>query len=181
MRPIPETGFLGLLAHAFGPLVLARQAASLRRLVDPDHPLAPTWAFVAARAIPVVVHVGHAVSGLNPAEVSRIANVATLAPDAIVIVAHCGHPAGELVLDLLERFPNLHADLAPVVAEPVALPPARVAGLAHKLLFGSDAPNAAIPAEASLDRVRGLRLAAAAERQILGGTARRLERGVKVG
>jgi predicted TIM-barrel fold metal-dependent hydrolase len=96
-------------------------------------------------------------------------------------VAHCGHAAGEHVLDLLERFPNLYGDLAPVVAEPVILPPARVAGLAHKLLYGSDAPNVAIRAEASLARIRGLGLAAAAERQILGGTARSLEQAVKVG
>ena len=116
---------VGLLVHAFD--VLRLRILKLHCSVgsfDPDDPaLDPTWAFVSARAIPVVVHVGHAISGhTNPTDVAKIANVAALAPNAIVIMAHCGHAAVDEVLDLLERFPNLYADLAPVVAEPVVLP-----------------------------------------------------------
>lgn len=141
-----------------------------------------TWGFVSERAIPVVVHLGHAVSGHTDAsDLDPISNVAARYPEAVIVIAHCGHRAGELVLDLLERFPNVYADLTPVVADLVTLPPDRVEQLAHKLLFGSDAPNVALPVEASLAHVRGLELSAPAARQVLGGTARRLIRQRRIG
>jgi hypothetical protein len=144
-----------------------------------DPGLEGVWQFVSERRIPVVIHLGHAVSGQTAAsELAPLEGLAARFPQARLIIAHCGHRAGAQALDLLEKYPGLYADLTPVVTELVALPASRVNRLATKLLFGSDAPNTALSIEQCLAHIRGFGLEPAAEAAILGGTARRLLREV---
>jgi predicted TIM-barrel fold metal-dependent hydrolase len=140
-----------------------------------DPRLDEAWQYLAGRRIPVIIHLGHAISGhtIVP-ELLPLERVAQRFPQARLIVAHCGHRAGPQVLDLVEKYPGIYADLTPVVTEPVELPPARVNQLAEKLLFGSDAPNTAVSAEQNLAHIRKFGLEEKALAAILGGTARRL-------
>ncbi len=142
----------------------------------PDDPLLnPVWELVSVRRMPVIIHVGHAVSGHTLGEeLAPVERVAQNFPDARIIIAHCGHRAGPQVLDMVEQYPNIHADLTPVVRELVMLPAARVEQLAHKLLFGSDAPNTALTIQQCLDHIRSFNLSPASESAIMGDTARRL-------
>jgi len=135
----------------------------------------PVWALVSERRMPVIIHLGHAVSGHTAAsEVEPIARVAEAFPQARIIIAHCGHVAGPEALDLVETYPSVYADLTPVVFELVAVPAERVNQLAHKLLFGSDAPNTGLSVQQCLAHIKNFELEPEAEANILGGTARKL-------
>jgi predicted TIM-barrel fold metal-dependent hydrolase len=143
----------------------------------PDDPrLDAVWAYVSAIRLPVVVHAGHAFSGHTSAEeIIPLATVAERWPEARLIVAHCGHHAVDATLDLVAAHTNVHADLTPVVHDPVALPAARVEGLADRLLFGSDCPNTAVTVTEALDALDRLHPSPAALTAIRGGNARRLQ------
>jgi uncharacterized protein len=144
----------------------------------PDDPaFAPIWRLLAERKIPTVIHLGQAVTGHTyAADIAHIEPVAQEYSDAPIIVAHCGYPAGVETLALVERYPNLYADLTCVVRENLELPAERVRELAPKLLFGSDAPNVVLTAEQSIAHVRRFGLNEAQEAAIFGGTARSLLR-----
>jgi predicted TIM-barrel fold metal-dependent hydrolase len=143
------------------------------RLDDPR--LTVVWELATSRRLPVIVHLGKAISGHTAADdIAELTWVLDRYPEMRIILAHSGHNAGSVVWSLLERYPNLYLDLTPVVNEPVPLPPSNPGRLAGRLLFGSDAPNTAIPVGRQLERLRRLALDPAAEAEILGGTARRL-------
>ena len=90
-----------------------------------DPRLDGVWDYVEAIRLPVVVHAGHGVNGMTEIdELGPIDEVARRHPEARIVIAHCGHRASATALDLLERHPHVHADLTPVVREPVELPPA---------------------------------------------------------
>lgn len=148
---------------------------------EPDDPrLDPVWRVAGERGLPVVVHAGHGVSGHTEGpELAPLAAVAERHPDTVVIVAHAGHRAHRRALDLLDRFPNVHADLTPVVTESVPLDRDEVLANADRLLFGTDAPNTAIPAAEQLAHVRAWRLPPEVEAAVLGGNAHRLVAGAQ--
>lgn len=140
-----------------------------------DPRLDGAWQYLGERRIPVVIHLGHAVSGHTvAAELGPVERIAQKFPQARLIIAHCGHRAGPQALDLVEKYPGIYADLTPVVTEAVQLPAARVNQLAEKLLFGSDAPNTALCAEQNLAHIRKFGLGEKAQAAVLGGNARRL-------
>ncbi|QYG93158.1 amidohydrolase family protein [Iamia sp. SCSIO 61187] len=144
---------------------------------DADDPrLDAVWAYAAEVRLPVVVHVGHAVSGqTDGAELAPVGRVATRHPDAVVVLAHCAHPATEAAVALMDAHPQVHADLTPVVRSPVVLTGAVAERLADRLLLGSDAPNTPITSARCRAAVAALDLSPAAEAAITGGTARRLQ------
>jgi uncharacterized protein len=137
-----------------------------------DRRLDPLWRRVSDTGRPTVVHAGHAPEGTATAEeVRAIGHVAARFPRARIIVAHFGSPAVAATLDLLRQRENVYADLCPVVADPVELTRAAIAGLERRILFGSDTPTVAVSIEDSLERVRAWRLPAQEEAAVLGGTA----------
>lgn len=158
-------------------LRLLKLHCSVGRFAPDDPRLASMWRLVQARRVPVVVHVGHdARGGTQAGELAAVGRVAEAYPRARVVVAHLGHPATEAALGLLEAHEALHADLTPVVTEPVAVAdPARLARLAPKLMFGSDAPNTCLRAEAVAAWLDSLGLGDVALAAIRGGTAERLQ------
>jgi len=79
---------------------------------------------------------------------------------------------------MVASHPHVHADLTPVVTEPVALPAGRAEALSDRLLFGSDAPNTARRVAEDLDDLGRLGLSEQAVSRITGGNARRLLAGV---
>lgn len=146
----------------------------------PDDPgLDGVWRYAARVGLPVVVHAGHAVSGhTDETEIDAVGAVARRWPDAPIVVAHCGHHAVEATLDLVEAHDHVHADLTPVVFDPVPLPPARVAALSAKLLFGSDCPNTAVSITEAVDSLAAAGLDDEAWAAVTGGNARRLQAGL---
>jgi hypothetical protein len=144
---------------------------------EPDDPrLEPVWRYAATVRLPVVVHVGHAVSGRTEGdELAPVARVAERHPEARIILAHCAMPATSAAIALMDAHPHVHADLTPVVLDPVVLDGADAERLADRLLLGSDAPNTPISSGQTRAGVAALDLSPAAEAAILGGTARRLQ------
>jgi uncharacterized protein len=148
---------------------------SVGRFTADDPRLDAVWAYVSDVRLPVVVHAGHGTGGLTEAhELIPIGVVAGRYPDARIIVAHCGHRAVHETLDLIERHPNVHADLTPVLNEPVDLPADRAARLSDRLLFGTDAPNVCFTAADGFQRLQSLGLEPSAYAAITGGNAMRL-------
>jgi len=147
-----------------------------------DRRLDPVWEYVSAVALPVVLHAGHAPDGhTEAAELAPVATVARRHPAARIIIAHCGHAASDAALRLVAGHPQVHADLTPVLHEPVRPDPALLAALAGKLLFGSDAPNTGLTVSGLLAGLAGADggIPAEAWAAITGGTARRLLREIR--
>lgn len=140
-----------------------------------DDRLAPVYDAAAALSMPVVVHVGHGVSGLTETnELDAIDAAAKRHPDAPIIVAHCGHHGHGETLALMDQHPNLYADLTPVVFERPALTTSEVEAFADRLLLGSDAPNVALTVQSHIDWLHGLELQEETLRGVLGNNAVRL-------
>ncbi|MFG2004498.1 amidohydrolase family protein [Spirillospora sp. NPDC048911] len=122
-----------------------------------DARLDALWRLVERRCLPTVVHVGHDVTGRTHAtELASLARIARRHPGAPLIIAHTAHPSTAAALALVAAHPNVHADLTPVIDDPVALPDAELEARPDRFLFGSDAPNVAIRAETGLARLRTL-------------------------
>lgn len=171
-----------ILQEAFDTLNLKvlKLHCSVGNFAPNDLRLNPVWGLISKRHIPAIVHVGHAVSGHTHAQdLASLEKVAQNFPQACIIIAHCGHPAGEQALDLVEKYPEVYADLTPVVTELIDLPAPRVQKLAHKILFGSDAPNVALTSVQCQQHVRNFKLDSQAQASIFGGNARRLLSEVK--
>jgi predicted TIM-barrel fold metal-dependent hydrolase len=148
---------------------------SVGRFPADDRRLDPLWRRVSETRTPVVVHPGSSHEGTAaPDEMDALARTASRWPDARIIVAHFGFPATRKTLELLSRSRSVHADLTPVVADPVALSGSAIAGLERRILFGSDTPTVAVPIEDSIARVRAWSLPAEDEAEVLGGNAERL-------
>jgi predicted TIM-barrel fold metal-dependent hydrolase len=148
---------------------------SVGRFSADDRRLDPLWRRVSATGSPVVVHPGSAHEGTATAEeMEAVAATADRWPDATIIVAHFGSPSLGQTLELLSRTRSVHADLTPVVADPVSLPRPAIAGLERRILFGSDTPTVAVSIEDSIARVRAWRLSPVDEDAVLGGNADRL-------
>ncbi|HEY2127402.1 MAG TPA: amidohydrolase family protein [Streptosporangiaceae bacterium] len=147
-----------------------------------DRRLDPVWEYVSAVALPVVLHAGHAPDGqTEAAELAPVATVARRHPEARIIIAHCGHAASDVALRLVAEHPWVHADLTPVLHQPVRPAPAALAAVAGKVLFGSDAPNTGLTVSGLLAGLGGADggISAEARAAITGGTAQRLIAGVR--
>ncbi len=140
-----------------------------------DRRLDPVWEYASAVALPVVLHAGHAPDGqTEAAELGPVGTVARRHPEARIIIAHCGHAASDVALRLVAEHPCVHADLTPVLRQPVRPAPAALAAVVGKVLFGSDAPNTGLTVSSLLAGLADSGLSEADRAAITGGTARRL-------
>jgi uncharacterized protein len=145
-----------------------------------DPRLDPVWATCAELALPVVLHAGKHAAGVGEArDLREVDDVATRFPDLALVVAHTALPAVDATLRLLDRHPNLHADLTPVVATTPVLSAAQLDRYADRLLFGSDAPNTGVRVGDLLARWRAVGADDATLTAVLGGNARRLVAAVR--
>jgi uncharacterized protein len=127
------------------------------------------------RRVPVVVHAGRHPAGVHDgpglAEVDR---AATRRPGLRLIVAHTALPDVDGVVTLLDRHPQVHADLTPVLATTPELTDDRLTRYADRLLFGSDAPNTGASIPDLVARWSERDLTTATAEALLGGTAQQL-------
>lgn len=142
----------------------------------PDDPrLDGVHAAAAELGVPVVLHVGHGVAGTTQSEeLGAVDRLAAAHPDTTIVIAHTAHPATAAAVALLRRHPNLHADLTPVLLQPVEVTGEVLAELPDRFLLGTDAPNTGLSAAALLDVVEGMGLPDDVWDAVTGGNARRL-------
>lgn len=142
----------------------------------PDDPrLDGVHATAAELGVPVVLHVGHGVAGTTQAEeLGAVDRLAATHPDTTIVIAHTAHPATTAAVELLDRHPNLHADLTPVLLHPVEVTGEVLAALPDRFLLGTDAPNTGLSAVALLDLLEGMGLSDDVWAAVTGGNARRL-------
>ena len=103
-------------------------------------------------------------------------------PDVDFVLPHLGSfsdrwSAHLQVIDMCARLPNVYADTSGVRGFDVVVEAVRRAG-PRKIIFGSDGPQ--LHPALELQKIRLLRLSAADERQILGGTILRLLRRARI-
>lgn len=120
---------------------------------DPRDPLLrPAWGLLADAGVPAVVHCGHGpVRGAHTG-LDVFGQVLAAHPRLPVVLAHAGMPDYGAALDLVERFEHVHLDTTMVgtaFSEGFApLPadwPARLAGVADRVVLGTDFPNIPYP------------------------------------
>jgi predicted TIM-barrel fold metal-dependent hydrolase len=149
---------------------------------DPrDELLDGVWGQLVEAGVPVVVHGG---DGPYPGEFTGLgifAEVLRRHPSLTAVIAHAGMPDYSGALDLVGRYRNVHVDTTmvgvPFSERMVPLPQdwgARIAGLADRVVLGSDFPNIPYPYEVQLDAIRSWGLDAAAEQAILHDNGARL-------
>ena len=140
---------------------------------DPRLDLA--YAAAGELSMPVIVHVGHDISGHTHAhELGTIDEAAGRHPGTTIIVAHCGHHGYRETLDLMGKHENLWADLTPVVTERPGLNAADLNDFNDRLLLGTDAPNVAMTLASHLEWLGGLDVANETRANVLGANANRL-------
>ena len=117
-----------------------------------DARLDDAWRVLSAHRVPVVIHSGSApVPGRHtgPAGITRLLD---RHPDLTLVVAHLGMPEYHEFADIAEAHPHVHLDTTMIgtdfTHEFAPLPEdyvARLAGLADKVVLGSDFPNIPYP------------------------------------
>ncbi|MGH3385620.1 MAG: amidohydrolase family protein [Nocardioidaceae bacterium] len=109
--------------------------------------------------LPVMIHQGTTYptrARLEWGKPLQLERLVTELPDLRMIIAHLGHPWEEDVVALVRKTPNLYSDVSALHFRPwrfwQAMVTAYEYGVTHKLLFGSDFPNAS-----TADAIAGLR------------------------
>ncbi len=146
---------------------------------DPrDELLDPVWGLLAEAGVPVVVHCGSgpvpgAWTGPGP-----FAEVLARHPRLVAIIAHFGLPEYGEFLDLVERYSGVYLDttmaFTDFTEQDAPFPRAelaRVAGLGHRVLFGSDFPNIPYPYAHQVEALARLDLGEEWLRAVLWGNA----------
>ncbi|MGE5595745.1 MAG: amidohydrolase family protein, partial [Hyphomicrobiales bacterium] len=140
-----------------------------------DPRLEPLWELAAERGVPVVTHAGRRQAADTAAdELDGVAAVLAKHPGVRMVLAHSGSPSEARCVELMERFPNLYADLTPVMDRRVVIPGDALERLAGRFLFGSDAPNNPNSAKLLASEREAEGLSAHALELLLGGAAERL-------
>jgi predicted TIM-barrel fold metal-dependent hydrolase len=149
---------------------------------DPrDELLDGVWGQLAEAGTPVVTHVAEGPVPGNFTGLGIFEEVLRRHPRLTAVIAHAGMPDYSGALDLVERYPNVHIDTT-MVGVPFSegmwpLPDGwtrRVAGLADRVVLGTDFPNIPYPYEVQLDAIRSWGFDAATEQAILHDNGARL-------
>lgn len=130
---------------------------------DPrDDLLDPAWGLIADAGVPVIVHCGDKPIPGRHTGLDVFADVLARHPRLTAVLAHAGMPDYEVAVGLVERFERVHLDTTMVgtaFTERFApLPPdwaARLAGIADRVVLGTDFPNIPYPYWHQLAAVAG--------------------------
>ena len=130
---------------------------------DPrDALLDKAWGLLAEAGVPAVVHCGHGPLGGRFTGLDVFEHVLRRHRRLVTVLAHAGNPDYEAALALTARYPDVYIDTTmvgvPFAAGNSSLPadwPARLAGAADRVVFGSDFPNIPYDYAAQLAAVAG--------------------------
>jgi hypothetical protein len=130
---------------------------------DPRDPLLrPAWGLLAEAGIPAVVHCGHGPAPGVFTGLDVFGAVLAEHPRLPVVLAHAGMPDFAGALDLVRRHERVHIDTTMVGTafsnRMAPLPPdwpAKLAGVADRVVFGSDFPNIPYPYAEQVAAVAG--------------------------
>jgi uncharacterized protein len=178
----PEAGADGYVAEAIGAGARLFKAHLQVGGYDPrDELLVPVWGLLAEARVPVIVHCG---SGPTPGAYTGpgpFSEVLARHPGLITIIAHLGSPEYGEFLELAHSYPGVHLDTTMAFTDvfewlapfPAALRP-RLAGLADRILLGSDFPNIPYPYAHQLEALARLDFGPAWLRAVCHDNAARL-------
>lgn len=161
-RCIEEYGFRGFKLHL--------------RVSDLDptaENLADAFAQIEAAGLPVVIHCGSAPDPGRYTHPDYLRGLLDRHPALKVVVAHMGAWECAEYVDLAETHPTLYLDTTMVFVGFAACDPfppelqARLEGISHKVLFGSDFPNIPYPISHAVNSIGALPLSREAKRRIL--------------
>ncbi|MFC4949353.1 amidohydrolase family protein [Pseudonocardia sp. GCM10023141] len=144
---------------------------------DPRDPLLrPAWGLLAEAGVPAVVHCGHGPIPGSYTGLDIFAEVLAAHPRLPIVLAHAGMPDFGAALDLVARYERVYLDTTMVgtaFSQSMApLPPdwpARLAGIADRVVLGTDFPN--IP-YAYVEQIRAITDWAAADERLGAGFLR---------
>lgn len=137
-----------------------------------DRRLEPLWIAAASERIPVLIHAGqHSPGNTDEGELEVLAAVLSAHPRLRIVLAHAGHPATAVALDLMARHDSLYADVTPVWLSEIKVTPEDLERFAGRFLFGSDAPNNPTPIADQVARFEAMPLSDHARTMLMGGAA----------
>lgn len=116
---------------------------------DPrDEALHRAWGLIADARVPVVVHCGHGPLRGEHTGIGVFDQVLRRHPKLVVVLAHAGMPEYDEAVALVERYPNVYLDTTmvgvPFTEGFMPVPsdwPSRLAGIADRVVLGTDFPN----------------------------------------
>ncbi|GAA1190728.1 amidohydrolase family protein [Prauserella alba] len=116
---------------------------------DPrDEHLDAVWGMLADAGVPAVVHCGHGPLRGEHTGLDVFARVLERHPGLVAVLAHAGMPEYDAAFELVRRFPRVHLDTTmvgvPFTESFMPVPddwPARLAGIADRVVLGTDFPN----------------------------------------
>lgn len=116
---------------------------------DPNDPLLDSaWGMIADAGVPAVVHCGHGPRRGAHTGVEVFGRVLDRHPGLVAVLAHAGMPQFDESIALVRRFPNVYLDTTmvgvPFTQRFMPVPPdwpARLAGIADRVVLGTDFPN----------------------------------------
>ncbi|SFP71787.1 amidohydrolase family protein [Saccharomonospora viridis] len=128
---------------------------------DPrDEVLHRAWGLLAEAQVPVVIHCGHGPLRGEYTGVGVFEQVLRRHPRLVAVLAHAGMPEYDEAIALVERYPNVYLDTT-MVGVPFTegfMPtppdwPSRLAGIADRVVLGTDFPNIPYPYATQLQAV----------------------------
>ncbi|WP_007023816.1 amidohydrolase family protein [Saccharomonospora iraqiensis] len=130
---------------------------------DPRAPeLDPAWGLIAEAGVPVVVHCGHGPLRGEYTGLDVFERVLERHPGLVTVLAHAGMPEYDEAFALVERYPGVYLDTTmvgvPFTEELMPAPrdwPARLAGIADRVVLGTDFPNIPYPYATQLRAIAG--------------------------
>lgn len=151
-----------------------------------DPLLEGAWELVAEARTPVVIHCGHGPHAGRFTGIEPIRELVARHPQLVLVIAHAGLPDYVQFAQLAAENPNVYLDttmvgtgfmnrIAPLPAEY----PRLVAGLSHKIVFGSDFPNIPYSYSHQIQALESWSLGAQWMRDVLHDTPRRLLQAVR--
>lgn len=149
---------------------------------DPTDPqLRDVWGLIEDAQTPVVIHCGSGPAPGTHTGPEPISHLLREHPRLPLIIAHMGMPEYSDFLDLAERYPHVRLDTTMAFTDftEATMPfpkehRSRLAGLANKILHGSDFPNIPYPYQHSVSALIRLNLGDTWTRRVLHDNAAQL-------
>ncbi|GAA1985376.1 amidohydrolase family protein [Amycolatopsis minnesotensis] len=159
----PEPGAASYVEEALRADVRCFKAHVQVGAYDPrDELLDDAWGAIADAGVPAVVHCGHGPLRGKHTGLDLFEQVLVRHPRLTLVLAHAGMPEYDEAFDLVARYPRVYLDTTmvgvPFTEKMMPLPPdwsARIAGIADRVVLGTDFPNIPYSYATQLEAIAG--------------------------